>query len=467
MLGIFDTMARKPAARAVAAVLAAALLIPAAWSAERRELEEFDKSLRQLRVLIEILDTIQKEYADPSKTGEVELLNGAIHGMVSTLDRYSVYMDPEESKEFNDQTTGTFSGLGIQIDIVDGWLTVIEPLPGTPAAKAGILGGDRIIEVNGESTKGIGILEAQKRLKGEPGTEAVLTVARHGEAEFLSVAVTREIIQTYAIGREDIRMLDQTTGYIRLRDFTTDATAELEAGIQSLLNQGMRSLILDLRDNVGGLLNVAIDICDLFIPKGEPIVSHRDRKNRVKSYYADRPPMGDFLLALLVNEFSASASEIVAGCVQDHRRGLIVGPLGHKTFGKGSVQTLIELDSLPGSSLKITTAKYHTPGGRSIEDENGLTPDLFAPVTDVQRVEIRRAGKIGHIPGRLLHSMPKNGSDPPQPMTVDDIFGDGAPSAEEGEPYDIELYTAYQALKGAEVLRLGQASQYSLANPGN
>ena len=433
--------------------------------------DDLDKSLKQFRILIEILDKIQQEYVDPTKTSTEDLLNGAIHGMVSSLDHYSVYMNKDESKEFNEQTSGTFSGLGIQIDIVDGWLTVIEPLPETPAAKAGIIGGDRIIEINGESTKGISIFDAQKQLKGDPGSKVSLTIARAGEADLLTVEITRAVIHTFSIDDGEKKLLDSTIGYIRLRDFTKEAATELESAIRDLESRGMTGLILDLRDNVGGLLDVAVSICDLFIPEKEVLVSHRDQKNRVKTYYAEREPIGHFLLAVLVNEYSASASEIVAGCIQDHHRGVLVGPMGHKTFGKGSVQTLIDLKTLSGASLKITTAKYYTPAGRSIDDEKGLTPDLFAPVTDEQRQDIRRAGKIGFIPPRLLANSQKPGVEQTAnlPTSATEVFQSdkGESGDSEDELYDVELYTAYQCIKGAEALRIGSPNQYSLVHPGN
>ncbi len=434
-------------------------------------LENLDDELKPLLSLASVLITIQNEYVDPEIENKTEeLLNGAIHGMVSTLDRYSVYMEKDEAKEFNDQTQGMFGGLGIQIDLVDGWLTVIEPLPGTPADEAGLIGGDRIVEIEDETTKGINLFEAQKKLKGEPGSQVTITIARKGEKELLQKTITRAIINTYAVEEKEKKMLDESIGYIRLRDFTKDAAEELESAIRELQGQGMKGLILDLRDNVGGLLDVAVKICDLFLEKDQLIVTHRDRRNRERRYESVDDTLGNFLLAVLVNEFSASASEIVAGCLQDHKRGILVGPVGHKTFGKGSVQTLIELKELQGAALKLTTAKYYTPAGRSIEDEEGLTPDIFAQISDAQRLKIRQAGKIGYIPSHLMKIQEKKQgmeeSAQEEEVTVEEIFHPHQES-DEVEPYDVELLTAYQCLKSMEVLRFGNSERYSLANPGN
>ncbi|MBI1389346.1 MAG: PDZ domain-containing protein [bacterium] len=444
--------------------------------------DEFDEGLRKIKLLTSVLVTIQENYVDEDKVKTEDLINGAIHGMLSTLDRYSVYMEPDEAKEFNDQTQGQFGGLGIQIDVVDGWLTVVEPLPGTPAAEAGLTSGDKIVEIEGENTKNISIYEAIKRLKGEPGSQVTITVARQGEADLFKRTITRAIIKTKAVEDKEIKMLDDHVGYIRLRDFTRDAAEELEAGIRQLQGQGMDALILDLRDNVGGLLDVAVKICDLFIPKGQVIVSHRanrkgDPNERV--YTAQRDTMGDFLVAVLVNEFSASASEIVAGCIQDHARGVIVGPVGHRTFGKGSVQTLMENKELQGGALKLTTAKYYTPSGRSIMDDNGLLPDVFAQVTDEQRIEIRRAGRVSEMPtidgdkaisGRVMEKNMEE-QQATHELTVEEVFTkqDEKSEAElkKEKLYDVELFTAYQCLKGAAVMKNGAKKNYNVANSGN
>ncbi len=434
-------------------------------------IDNYEEAMKQSLTLIKILSEIQKEYFDPEKTKTVDLIDGAIHGMVETLDRYSVYLDEDEYKEFNDQTQGMFGGLGIHIDIVNHWLTVIAPLPGTPAAKAGLMEGDRIVEIEGESTKNKNIFDAQKKLKGEAGTPVTITIARKGEKELITKTITRAIINTLAIEAEECKMLDDTVGYIRLRDFTKDAAEELEQSIRDLQMQGMRSLILDLRDNPGGLLPVAVDICDLFLDKEQAIVSQRDKNDRETFYTARRDSTGAFLLAVLVNEFTASASEIVAGCMQDHNRGIVIGPVGHKTFGKGTVQTLIDLGD---SALKLTTAKYYTPKGRSIHDDEGLIPDIFAQVTDDERFNIRVAKKVGFLPPELLGKKLVKKEEPEtvddsQPVTVEEVFNDEEEEIKEEKDslYDVELFTAYQCIKGAEVLKFGKKERENFADSRN
>jgi len=287
-------------------------------------------------------------------------------------------------------------------------------------------------------------------------------------------------------------MLDNEVGYLRLQDFTKDAARELEKWTRDMEAQGLKALVLDLRDNHGGLLEVAVDVCDLFIEPGKVIVSHRGRAEDTKEYVSKRKPIGSFLLAVLVNEFSASASEIVAGCVQDHGRGIVVGsagtlrdgkPSGGKTFGKGSVQTLIPLSTKggQGAMLKITTAKYYTPNGRCIEDLGGLTPDILAPVTAEEHESIRLRGRYGKLPPDIVGSASSEGPASPAPAeTVDELEESSEEQPEEepsgevtpdevfketegGKPveqiYDTELLTAYQALKAALILRQGGESK--------
>lgn len=426
---------------------------------------KLDDDLRQISFLAEVITIIQQEYVDGGKVSTDLLIRGAVNGMLSSLDRYSVYFDPNEAQEFNDQTNGSFKGLGIQVDFIKNWLTIIEPMPGSPAFEAGIIGGDRIIEIDGQSTKGISYEAASKLLQGEIGTPVTLLIARENEPELLTKTIVRSQIVTHSVESAETKMLDATTGYVRLRTFTPEAAIELESNINELKIQGMRSLILDLRDNVGGMFDVAVDICDLFIDANanQLLVQQRDQNNNETSYYSKKPSNGNYLLVVLVNEFTASSSEIVAGCLQDHERGILVGPAGHKTFGKGSVQSLIELTQLPGAALKLTTAKYVTPKGRVIDDIKGLTPDIQVPITDEQRNQIRQHNALGNIPEQFLQSKP--------PMvqisnTIEDQSNEKNGTSQV-EVYDIELLSAYQFLKGAEILHFGGQNQYSFAYPRN
>ncbi|MBN2329833.1 MAG: PDZ domain-containing protein, partial [Candidatus Omnitrophica bacterium] len=195
--------------------------------------EDVDEYMRKLKVLTNVLITIQKYYVDPDKTETEDLVKGAIHGMVSSLDRYSVFLEQEEAKEFNDQTQGSFGGLGIQIQMVNGWLTVVEPLPDTPASKAGLMSGDKIVEIEGKSTRGVSIENVIKQLKGEPDTQVTITIARKGEKELLKKTLTRAVIHVSAVPDSEQYMLDSTIGYVRLRDFTRDAAEEMESAIRN------------------------------------------------------------------------------------------------------------------------------------------------------------------------------------------------------------------------------------------
>lgn len=424
---------------------------------------KLDDDLRHISFLAEVLTIIQEEYVDSNKVSTDLLIRGAVNGMLSSLDRYSVYFDPNEAQEFSDQTNGSFKGLGIQVDFVDNRLTIIEPMPGTPAAKAGIIGGDKIIEIDGKPTKGIGYEAASSMLEGEIGTPVTLLISREGEPELLTKTIIRSQITTHSVESFETKMLDATTGYVRLRNFTPEAAKELDHNINELKILGMRSLVLDLRDNVGGMFDVAVEVCDLFIDSNmdQILVKQRDQNGRITPYLSTKPSNGKFLLAVLVNEYTASSSEIVAGCLQDHKRAILVGPAGHKTFGKGSVQSLIELTKLPGAAIKLTTAKYITPNGRVIDDIGGLSPNIQVPVTDEQRIQIRRSNALGYIPESLLQSK--------APM-MSNQAGMDQPSGnreEQEEIYDIELSTAYQFLKGAELLQFSGQNQYSFAYPRN
>ncbi len=432
------------------------------WNGAHAKERSFDEELRHIGILSEILIQIQDEYVNEDKTSTEQLIQGAIDGMLSSLDRYSVFLSPQEAKTFSEQTEGSFQGLGIQVDFVDGWLTVIEPIPGTPAAEAGLIGGDRIVEIDGQPTKDIGFEKASLLLQGEIGTEVMLLIARHGEPSLLSFTLTRARIETLAVEPGEQKMLDDRIGYIRLRNFTQDAAVELEQSIRALQNQGMQSLIFDLRDNVGGIFDVAVDICDLFFSEGVVVVSQKDRNGRITTYETQKPHTGTFLLAVLVNDFTASSSEIVAGCLQDHRRAVLVGPAGQKTFGKGSVQSLIELVKLPGAALKITTAKYYTPHGRSIDDIQGLTPDIQVPVTESQRVAMRSQNKMGYVPSKFLNAKQK-----PMPISPPSFVEENEENDPQQDVFDMELYYAFITLKGAGIFQSGGRDPYNFVYPRN
>lgn len=316
-----------------------------------------------LSLFSQVLSLVQNRYVeqvDPQK-----LIYAAVKGMLSSLDPHTQFLEAKEYRDLMVGTEGSFGGIGIQIDIRDGWLTVISPLEGTPAYRLGLQPGDRIVKIEGKSTKGITTDEAISKLRGEPGTPVTISIEREGESELLDYTITRAKIEVRSVPY--FGMVRPGIGYVRLSGFSKDSGADLSRAIDSLQTQGLTGLILDLRYNVGGLLDQAVEVSNLFLKEGETIVSTRGRipesnqefHARAKGKYLDRP------LVVLVNGGSASASEIVAGAIQDWDRGLI---LGTTTFGKGSVQTVLQLPQ--GTALKLTTAKYYTPSGRCIHRES-------------------------------------------------------------------------------------------------
>lgn len=294
------------------------------------------------------------------------LMYGAIRGMLSTLDPYSVFLDEDTFRDFQVTTEGEFGGLGIQITVRDGVLTVVSPIEGTPAYDLGIKSGDRIVEIEGESTRGITSDEAVKKLRGEPGTKVNITIRREGADEPLDYTVTRDIIRIDSVPYAF--MLDDGVGYVRVARFSRTSADELSERLDELDGQGMRGLILDLRSNPGGLLSQAVDVSDIFLDTGELIVSTKGRiKEQNQEFHARTPARydRDFPIVVLINGGSASASEILAGSLQDWDRGLVVGTT---SFGKGSVQTLMRLRPLTKEcAMKLTTAKWYVASGRAIE----------------------------------------------------------------------------------------------------
>ncbi len=316
----------------------------------------------KIRLFMKIISTVEKNYFRTVEIGD--LLDYAIKGMLRSLDPHTIYLDEDDYKDLLIGTKGKFGGLGIQIGIREEVLTIIAPIEGTPAYSAGLLSGDQIREIESISTEGITLQEAVKKLRGEPGTEVTIGIKREGIEEIIPFTITRAIISVTAIPYS--AMLTENIGYIRLSTFSESSTAEFEQSLDSLTNEGASKLIVDLRNNSGGLLKAAIEISDLFIEKGNLILKTKGKKiGTSKEYYAKRTADNDNpLLIILVNGGSASASEILSSAVQDWDRGLIIGT---KSFGKGSVQQVIPLDD--NNALKVTTALYYSPTGRSIDSE--------------------------------------------------------------------------------------------------
>jgi carboxyl-terminal processing protease len=327
-----------------------------------------DDFYNEIELFTDALTLIRADYVEESKYKD--LIYGALRGMLRSLDDYSQFLTPEEYKEVRVETEGEFGGLGIEIAIKDGLLTIIAPIDDTPAFKAGLKSNDRIVKIDGELTKDITLMEAVKKLRGEPGSEVSLTILREGAERILDVPIVRDIIKIKSIRRA--KLFGGGIGYVRLTEFQERSAEELEQSLRKLEDMGMQSLVLDLRNNPGGLLDSAVKVGEKFIPSGKVIVSTQGRKSSQEMVFHSKRGIRhrNYPMVVLISGGSASGSEIVAGAIKDYNRGIL---LGTKTFGKGSVQTVIPLSD--GSALRLTTSKYFTPSGRCIHEE-GIEPDV-------------------------------------------------------------------------------------------
>jgi carboxyl-terminal processing protease len=322
----------------------------------------------KLKVFGDVLSVIQSSYVEEPNVDE--LVQGAIKGMLQTLDPHSSYLTPDMLKQVEVETKGAFGGLGIEIGIKDGALTIIAPIEDTPAARAGLKAGDTIVKIENESTKDMSINDAVKRMRGEPGTKVTISIVREGLAEPKSYTLTRDIIKIKSVKAKD---MGDGIGYVKLNQFQADTDSELEKALQEQIKTkgGLKGLVLDLRNNPGGLLDQAVKVSDKFIESGLIVYTDGRIENQKVKYTAHKEgTYNGFPIVVLVNAGSASASEIVSGALQDHGLAII---LGTRTFGKASVQTILPLDD--GSALRLTTARYYTPNGRSIQAK-GIEPDI-------------------------------------------------------------------------------------------
>ena len=337
-----------------------------------------------LQIFSDVLDIVQENYVQEVQSEE--LIEGAISGMLRTLDPHSSYLDPDAYKELQVETKGSFGGIGIEITIRDGVLTVVSPLEGTPAYELGIQAGDQILRVDGEPTKEMTLMEAVKKMRGPKGTNVVLTIMREEFTKPQDFVVTRD---TIAIKSVRSKTLEPGYGYIRISQFQSSTARDLRKDISELEkeNKPLKGLILDLRNNPGGLLDQAVKVSDEFLNEGLIVYTGGRLKSqdmRFEAHMNTRPH--SYPVVVLVNEGSASAAEIVAGALQDHKRAVVVGV---KTFGKGSVQTVMPLRN--GAALRLTTALYYTPSGRSIQAK-GIVPDIVVERTITRGMEGDRQG---------------------------------------------------------------------------
>jgi carboxyl-terminal processing protease len=321
----------------------------------------------QLRLFTEVLSIVQNQYVD--EVQPKDLIYSAIKGTLRGLDPHSSFLDPESYREMQVETSGSFGGLGIEITLRDDVLTVVAPIEGTPAHRAGLAPGDRIVKIDGIVTKDMQLADAVKRMRGKPGTKVTISVMREGWAEPHDFEITREQIRVQSVRAHD---LGGGIGYIRLRQFQEQTGHDIEAALDRFAKNGTKALVLDLRNNPGGLLTAAVEVTEKFVDDGKLVVytEGRVRNQNMRFSAHAKKAYTSLPMVVLVNQGSASASEIVAGALQDYGRAVLVGT---QTFGKGSVQTIIPLSD--GSGLRLTTAKYFTPKGRSIHGK-GITPDI-------------------------------------------------------------------------------------------
>ena len=413
------------------------------------------ETYEELKTFSEVLTQVQKSYVDETKVKD--LVQGAIRGMLSTLDPHSAYMTADMYKEMQVETKGEFGGVGIQIGVKENRLAVIAPIEGTPAHRAGVKAGDFITKVNDETTKDLTLMDAVQKMRGPKGSKVNLTIQREGVPEALQFTLVRDTIKIESVKS---KVMDNI-GYVRLTQFQESTGRDLSKVLKQFKEQKLQSTILDLRNNPGGLLTSAVEVSEQFLPSGKLVVYTKGRESKKDEWVSKgKDQMDDSPMIILVNEGSASASEIVAGALQDYGRAVIVGTT---SFGKGSVQTILPLGD--GSGLRLTTAKYYTPKGRSIQS-TGITPDIVVksqPPTTVAKAGEGKSGekegeqkqpKIAVVPGKdqpaqngkgQEEGAPKNGATP-QTSPVD-VSGD--PSLEQ----DVQLQKAVEMLKTWKIFK--------------
>jgi len=398
----------------------------------------------ELRTFTEVFAKIKNDYVEP--VDDRELLEDAIRGMLGGLDPHSSYLDKKSYSELQEGTTGEFGGLGIEVGMEDGFVKVISPIDDTPAQRAGVKAGDLIIKLDDTPVKGMSLNDAVKKMRGEPGTDIVLTIVRESEDKPLKITITRDVIKIKSVRS---RTLEPGFGYLRISHFQAHTTEDLRKELDILKqdnNDDLKGVILDLRNNPGGVLNAAVGVSDLFLEKGLIVYTEgRVADSQLKFNAKPGDSIKNVPIIILVNAGSASASEIVAGALQDHQRAII---MGEQTFGKGSVQTILPMSN--ETAVKLTTARYYTPKGRSIQ-ASGITPDIVIDKVKLAKIEdefigiVKEADLSGHL---------ENGQNDPDAVSEEEENLDE--SEEEAMPLsttDYELYEALNVLKGLAILK--------------
>ena len=401
-----------------------------------------------LEAFSNILSIVRKNYVEEVDTKN--LVSGAINGMLHSLDPHSAYLTPDLYKELQSDTQGRFGGLGIEITVKGGILTVVSPIEDTPAAKAGIKPGDQIFKIEQEFTKDMTLVDAVKKMRGLKGTKINLTIKREDTPDLIEFTLVRDIIRVQSVRS---RSLEPGYAYIRLAQFQERSDRDLQRALEKLTAEktGIKGLVLDLRNNPGGLLTQAVRVSDLFLETGMIVYTEGRIEAQRQKYFAQKDGTWmDFPIVVLVNGGSASASEIVAGALQDHKRAVV---LGTKTFGKGSVQTILPLDD--SSALRLTTARYFTPNGRSIQ-ATGIVPDIILDNTpaDAKAEPIKRPNlREENLPGHLNNPQQNPNLAPEQPGVGEKQIPSSGPTGDETIDKDAQLKRALDLLKSWDVFK--------------
>ena len=406
-----------------------------------------------LEAFTNILSIVKKNYVEDVDTKN--LVNGAINGMLSSLDPHSAYLTPDLYKDLQMDTQGRFGGLGIEITVKNGVLTVVSPIEDTPAFKAGIKPGDMIFKIEDEFTKDMTLVDAVKKMRGPKGTKIKISIKREGVPELIDYMLERDTIRVQSVRN---RVLEQGYGYIRLAQFQERSDRDIQKALEKLAAEkgGLKGLVLDLRNNPGGLLTQAVRVSDLFLDSGMIVYTEGRIESQKQKFFAQKDGSWmDFPMVVLVNGGSASASEIVAGALQDHKRAVI---LGTKTFGKGSVQTILPLDD--SSALRLTTARYFTPKGRSIQ-ATGIVPDIAVETApqqqeskadDKRRPSLREENLPGHLQNQQNQQQPTPSVQPDQ-ENKEKLVPQSGPTGDETIDNDAQLKRALDLLKSWDVFK--------------
>ena len=453
------TRSRLASAAVILAFLATPLALPA-WSQDKDKPDPKaaggDKSelYQQLNLFGDVLERVRRDYVEPAD--EKTLIENAINGMLSALDPHSSYMNPKTYKDMQVQTKGEFGGLGIEVTMENGVIKVVSPIDDTPASKAGIMPGDLIFALDGEPVQGLTLQEAVEKMRGKVGTPIKISIRRKDKDPF-DVSLTRETIKVKSVR---YRLEGGDIGYIRVTSFTEQSTSGVLDAVEKLKKEAggkLKGYILDLRNNPGGLLDQAIAMSDAFLDKGE-IVSVKARKSEDVQRWNAKPGdvAGGLPIVVLVNGGSASASEIVAGALQDHKRAII---LGTRTFGKGSVQTIMQVTG--GGAIRLTTALYFTPSGRSIQKE-GIKPDIDVEPSKIEAIQQRSSFREENLRRSILNpndkpsdakpEAAKPGETKPADKKDDKPAAGATPPGDPDEPPK-EAVADYQLLRAGDLIR--------------